>query len=209
MFAKLATVFTLLALSAHVAVATPPACLIAAVNTQDDPSDLKSVCGDGASVVKKYISSNCGDSQDAANSAFMDVCKDAGVTVSSSASSSGTATKSATKSASSSASVSSASVTESASKGVTSGIATNIPNGTLTGGYAPIGTGASSGFMSQTANGTYSAPTASATGTSRYGSSAATPTESGISTSTGAASRLGMDLLGLTAVGVFGAMLAL
>lgn len=42
---------------------------------------MKSVCGDGAAEVKKYISSNCGDSQEAAMSAFKDVCKDAGVTV--------------------------------------------------------------------------------------------------------------------------------
>lgn len=75
-----------------------------------------------------------------------------------------------------------------------------------------MGTGASSGFMTQTANGTYSAPTASATGSGRAGGSggsAATPTESGIASSTGAASRLGMDVMGLAAVGVFGAMMAL
>lgn len=81
MFAKLTTAFALFAVAAQVAVAAPPACLLAAVNTQDDPSDMKAVCGDGASEVKKYLSSNCGDNTDAANDAFEEQCKDAGVSV--------------------------------------------------------------------------------------------------------------------------------
>lgn len=81
MFAKLTTAFALFAVAAQVAVAAPPACLLAAVNTQDDPSDMKAVCSGGASEVKKYLSSNCGDNADAANSAFEEQCKDAGVTV--------------------------------------------------------------------------------------------------------------------------------
>lgn len=50
-------------------------------STQADPADIKSVCGDGAQKVKSYMSNNCGDNLDAANSAFAEVCKSAGVTV--------------------------------------------------------------------------------------------------------------------------------
>lgn len=89
---------------------------------------------------------------------------------------------------------------------------TNKPTGTLGSGY-PAGTGnaASSGFQTATANGTYSAPTSgSGAGSgSATGSAPAGPSESGVQGSTGGAARLGMDLLGLTAVGVFGAMLVL
>lgn len=81
MFAKISTAFALFAVAAQVAVAAPPACLLAAVNTADDPSDMKAVCDSGAAGVKKYMSSNCGDNLDAANSAFEEACKDAGVTV--------------------------------------------------------------------------------------------------------------------------------
>ncbi|KAK4496121.1 hypothetical protein PRZ48_012100 [Zasmidium cellare] len=208
MFAKLTTAFALFAVAAQVAVAAPPACLLAAVNTQDEPSDMKAVCGTGASAVKKYISSNCGDNADAANDAFEEQCKDAGVTVStsSSASKSGSASHSATGYGSSSASAtkSSSESSESASASAT-GTLTSSPSGTLA--PYPIGTGASSGFSTAT-NGTgYAAPTGS--GASGSGSVPPSPTESGITSSTGGASRLGMDVVGLAAVGIFGAMLAL
>lgn len=69
----------------------------------------------------------------------------------------------------------------------------------------PTGTAgtASSGFHTATTNGTWSAPTGTG------GSSASQTTGAGVAESTGAASRLGMDVVGLAAVGVFGAMLAL
>ncbi|EME44529.1 hypothetical protein DOTSEDRAFT_72108 [Dothistroma septosporum NZE10] len=167
MFAKLTTVFGLVALAAQVVVATPPACVIAAVNQVPDPADTKAVCQNDK--VASYISSKCGDNIDAANSYYADVCKDAGVTVSSSQSSTiGSQTASVT--------------------GTHGPHMTAFPTETLSGGNA-VGT----------------APTASGTS----GSSASQTTGAGGAQSTGAASRLGMDLVGLAALGVFGAMLAL
>jgi len=70
----------LLAIIAQVAVATPPACVLAAVNTQPDPSNLKAVCsGDNATTVEQYICKNCKDNTDAALSAYADVCESTGV----------------------------------------------------------------------------------------------------------------------------------
>lgn len=66
----------------HVVTAVPPACLISAVNTQDDPHDIEAVCsGDAAQEVAKAISTNCDDVQDIATEWFASVCKDAGVTI--------------------------------------------------------------------------------------------------------------------------------
>ena len=150
-----------------------------------DPADIKAVCDNDK--VKSYISSKCGDNTDAANKYYADVCKDAGVTVSTSESSS----KSGSHSAS--------------ATGTHGSQTTLSPSETLSG--VPLGTAgtASSGFHTATTNGTWSAPTASSTG----GSSASQTTGAGGAQSTGAASRLGMDVVGLAAVGVFGAMLAL
>lgn len=80
MFAtKLTTVLALFSVAAQVAVAAPPACLLAAVNTADDPADMAAVCKNGD--VKSYLSSKCGDNADAAMEAFQSACKDAGVEV--------------------------------------------------------------------------------------------------------------------------------
>ncbi|KAF7186680.1 hypothetical protein HII31_11912 [Pseudocercospora fuligena] len=194
MFAKASTVFAILAVTAQVVVATPPACVIAAVNTQDDPSDFKAVCG--ASEVQQYMSSKCGDYLDTAQSYFSDYCKanDAEVaSVSSSASSSHSATKSSSGASHSATSTDSASSSEAGTDGSSS---------TMTAGAAyPVGTGASGFTTSAIANGSYTAGTATGTVPSQ--------TESGIASSTGGAARLGMDLVGMVALGVFGAMLAL
>ncbi|KAF2490974.1 hypothetical protein BU16DRAFT_530553 [Lophium mytilinum] len=78
MFSKSIFVFAFLAV-AKLAVATPPACLLGAIATQDDPSKVSEICKN--SKMSGYISSACGDSTQQAMSAFSAVCKEAGVTV--------------------------------------------------------------------------------------------------------------------------------
>ena len=88
----------LFALSAKV-LATPPACLLAAVkyvrrsffqlqsalildcSTQENPADLGTICGDEASNVQEVIATICDDNADAAQSAFSSTCAGAGKTV--------------------------------------------------------------------------------------------------------------------------------
>jgi len=94
MFSKSAFVFAFLAV-AKLAVATPPACMLAAIMTQDDPSKVEDICKNGK--MSGYISSACGDNTQVAMNAYADVCKQAGVTVATSVSSdSASATASAT-----------------------------------------------------------------------------------------------------------------
>lgn len=78
MLAKTIFAATFLAL-AQFAVATPPACLLGAVNTYSDPVDIKAVCKqkDLSSKVEKY----CGDSTEAALEALADICNDEGVKI--------------------------------------------------------------------------------------------------------------------------------
>ncbi|KXT04181.1 hypothetical protein AC578_53 [Pseudocercospora eumusae] len=191
MFARASTVFAILALTAQVVVATPPACVIAAVNTQDDPSNFKTVCG--ASEVQQYMSSKCGNNLDAAQSYFSDYCKANDAPVASVSSSSHSATKSSSGASHSATSTGSATSSEAG---------TDSSSSTMTAGAAyPVGTGASGFTTSAIANGSYTAGTATGTVPSQ--------TESGIAGATGGATRLGMDLVGMGALGVFGAMLAL
>lgn len=82
MFSKLSAAFAIFAIAAQVVVASPPACLIGAVNTQDNPHDIEGVCtGDAAQEVMKTIGSKCGGAKDTATKWFASVCKDAGVTI--------------------------------------------------------------------------------------------------------------------------------
>lgn len=78
MLAKTILAATFLAL-AQFAVATPPGCLLGAVNTYDDPANVKAVCmeKDLSSKIEKY----CGDATDAAMEALADICNDEGVKV--------------------------------------------------------------------------------------------------------------------------------
>lgn len=71
----------LFAFLARLAFAIPPACLLHAVNTQDEPADLSAVCGDGALNVQSYMYDNCGNSGDIAQKAFIDTCSSAGTSV--------------------------------------------------------------------------------------------------------------------------------
>jgi len=61
--------------------AMPPACLLAAVNTQPNPANLTAVCGSGATNVQKAIASMCGSNVAVAESAFASTCSSAGKTV--------------------------------------------------------------------------------------------------------------------------------
>ena len=77
---KTSIILPLLALSVRV-LAVPPACLLNAVNTQDDPSDLGAVCGKEAQSVQEAIASLCGNNQKVAQSAFIATCSGAGSSV--------------------------------------------------------------------------------------------------------------------------------
>lgn len=69
------------ALFARIAFAVPPACLLHAVNTADEPGDMSAVCGDGATDIQSYMASNCGGSEDVAQKAFIATCSAAGTAV--------------------------------------------------------------------------------------------------------------------------------
>jgi hypothetical protein len=79
MFAKVSTAVAFFMLAAQVA-AAPPACLIAAISTTQNPSDVKSICN-SPSDIQSTLSSKCGSDASTAQNAFIAVCKDAGVTV--------------------------------------------------------------------------------------------------------------------------------
>ncbi|RMD41099.1 hypothetical protein DV735_g4047, partial [Chaetothyriales sp. CBS 134920] len=78
---KAAILFSLLPL---LAAANPPACLLQAVNTSDDPSDLGSICASkGAPSIQQAIFDNCasGKIESLAQSAFIATCSSAGSSV--------------------------------------------------------------------------------------------------------------------------------
>lgn len=72
---------TIVAIFARFSFAVPPGCLLHAVNTQDEPSDLSAICGDGALDVQSYMADNCGKYEDTAQKAFIDTCSSAGTSV--------------------------------------------------------------------------------------------------------------------------------
>ncbi|KAH6639744.1 hypothetical protein C7974DRAFT_470200 [Boeremia exigua] len=78
MLAKTVFAATFFAL-AQFAVASPPGCLLGAVNQYSDPADLKSICKAKDATTK--ITSFCGDDSKAALSAFADICNSQGVKV--------------------------------------------------------------------------------------------------------------------------------
>ncbi|KAF2671265.1 hypothetical protein BT63DRAFT_423472 [Microthyrium microscopicum] len=80
-FKSVLAVFLLSAGSA-IASTSPPACMLAALNNQSNPGDIKGTCS-SASAVQSAIGTACTASTDksAAYSAFADSCKSAGVTV--------------------------------------------------------------------------------------------------------------------------------
>ncbi|KAL7623923.1 hypothetical protein AAE478_005480 [Parahypoxylon ruwenzoriense] len=122
----------------QVAAATPPACLLAALGVQDNPSDFKAVCGDLQEAIQGNLTDSCHeDMLPKAYSAYSSKCLEEGVTVaklptatssaasssssSGSASSTGPASSSATPTGSTSAEGSSSSATDSSSSAVPTG----------------------------------------------------------------------------------------
>ena len=77
---KSSIILPLLALAGRV-LAVPPACLLDAVNTQDEPSDLSAICGADHKDVQQAIASLCGNNQAVAQSAFVSTCSGAGSSV--------------------------------------------------------------------------------------------------------------------------------
>lgn len=78
MLAKTIFAATFLALS-QFAVATPPGCLLGAVNQYDDPSDVASICKEKD--LSSTVASYCGDDAKTALAALADICNDQGVKV--------------------------------------------------------------------------------------------------------------------------------
>ncbi|KAI1388682.1 uncharacterized protein F4822DRAFT_429298 [Hypoxylon trugodes] len=100
--------FTVGLAAVQVSAAMPPACLLAALGVQDNPSDLKSVCGTLQDAIQGNLTDHCHtDTLPKAYQVYSSKCLDQGVTVaalptstSSGHSSSGTASASSPASAS-------------------------------------------------------------------------------------------------------------
>jgi len=71
----------LTAFVAQLVLAIPPACLLQAVNTQDEPTDMSAICGNNAKSLQSYMAQNCGSNADTAQSAFIASCSAAGTKV--------------------------------------------------------------------------------------------------------------------------------
>ncbi|QDS76411.1 hypothetical protein FKW77_004067 [Venturia effusa] len=173
---------TILAISVlsigQLALATPPPCLLAAVNTEPDPSNFKSICGDHASDVQKQIQSVCkGDDATAALTSFADTCKDNGVTVSSASSSSSTSEPTSSSESDSGMVDSTHTTTDASSSNGTSAV---LPDpSTSAHGLTSISAGTTDGSGSPTATGSGSHNTSTATGshnTSTSSTGKSTPT---------------------------------
>ncbi|KAI7354766.1 hypothetical protein KC367_g4681 [Hortaea werneckii] len=108
MLAKTTTLFALFSVATRFASAAPPACLLAAVNTQPQPSALEAVCsGSNATEVENYICKHCGSDAETAMSGFASVCSRAGIKIDESASCDKSNSSSSSSSSSSSPSASS------------------------------------------------------------------------------------------------------
>jgi hypothetical protein len=201
MFAK-ATIFAILAVAARVAVATPPACLLAAVNECPNPADIKSICSNDSSKVTSYISKNCGEHEDAASKYFKEVCEDAGETIS--AYSSSSASKSGSKTTSATGSLS----TASGNSSDTDSSMTITGASTFATGVSGAASGTGSNGISATNNGTI-LTTAGTAGPTKSGNAGTSPTNAAGSDSEGSAARMGMEAAGLAVFGVVGAMLVM
>jgi len=112
MLAKTTTLFALFSVATRFASAAPPACLLAAVNTQPQPSALEAVCsGSNATEVENYICKHCGNDAETAMSGFASVCSRAGIKIDESASCDNSTSSSSSSSSSSASSTKAASIT--------------------------------------------------------------------------------------------------
>ncbi|MCJ1350927.1 MAG: hypothetical protein MMC33_000909 [Icmadophila ericetorum] len=78
---RLTFLFAFFALTVQLVVGGNPACLLGAINTEPDPTDYGTVCGQDASKVESQIQSLCGNNVGAAMTAFSSICAAAGKTV--------------------------------------------------------------------------------------------------------------------------------
>ncbi|RDI85312.1 hypothetical protein Vi05172_g4692 [Venturia inaequalis] len=184
--------------AAQVAYAAPPPCLMAAVNTQPNPSDFKSICGDNASMVQKQIESVCkGDDLTAALASFADTCRTNGVAVPPVAPSSSTTSGTSSSSSSGSGSASGTDIPTYTTTGASSGSVPVPVPGTDTATATPdpytsaynltsLLAGTSHGSTSATStgkNGTHTTGTGTGTGTGSVGTSVPAATGGGTKTS--------------------------
>ncbi|KAE8453056.1 hypothetical protein EG329_012243 [Mollisiaceae sp. DMI_Dod_QoI] len=137
MYTSSGFVFTAILALARIAIATPPACLIAAMGAQSNPADLKSLCGSLESQVVGNITEKCsGDAESSAISVYSATClASASVTISipSSTSTSGSSTGTAKTTSTGTASGSTTAITGSGSSTAKATGSGSASTGTATG----------------------------------------------------------------------------
>ncbi|KAF3034254.1 hypothetical protein E8E12_005953 [Didymella heteroderae] len=143
MLAKTVFAATFFAL-AQFAVATPPGCLLGAVNGYTDPSDLKTVCK--AKDLTTQIAKFCGDDTKAALSAVADICNDQGVKISTNIPTSTGSVKPSGTGASASASSTGGLTVDSSNNGTLATATGSAPKASSSGAAA---TGTSSGGLAE------------------------------------------------------------
>jgi hypothetical protein len=79
MFSKTLLLAAFSALAALATAASPPGCLLGAVNSYENPVDIAAVCKDKDATSK--IAGFCGDATKTALSAFAEICEAKGVKV--------------------------------------------------------------------------------------------------------------------------------
>jgi len=139
---------------AQFAVASPPGCLLGAVNQFKDPSDLKAVCS--AKDLSEKVSGICGGDAQTAMEALADICNGAGVKLSTSnvssasgSSASASASASATASAHKSTGTSGTSLVAIYPTGGSSSSGGNSTVPVATGGPKPTASATGSGGIPQ------------------------------------------------------------
>jgi len=106
MYTPTTLIFAALTFLVNFVVATPPACLLAALQVQSNPSDVTSLCGTLQRQMEGNITEKCDGDANAVMSIYADTCKAKGVTISipsSTSSSSSTGSAAATTTGSGSA----------------------------------------------------------------------------------------------------------
>jgi len=135
---------------AQFAVASPPGCLLGAVNQFKDPSDLKAVCS--AKDLSEKVSGICGGDAQTAMEALADICNGAGVKLSTSnvsSASGSSASASATASAHKSTGTSGTSLVAIYPTGGSSSSGGNSTVPVATGGPKPTASATGSGGIPQ------------------------------------------------------------
>lgn len=79
MFSKTIFIAAFAAVASIASAASPPACLLGAVNTYSDPADISAVCK--SKDINSKVSKYCGDATADAMEALAEICNKAGVKV--------------------------------------------------------------------------------------------------------------------------------